>query len=204
MNIKIIGIIGLLFCMPAFAEDAIDDIVYDDVEMLDEDVTEDVPATRGVAARMTCDEINERITELREDVKAYPDLAVDLESMLARQRTQCAARAKRRPVHNYENVNPLQYIEDVVVEEEPVIENQVEAPIVSDVDVEPIAPKTPEELAAEQEKIEENRANGLCDDGTKPNRYGCCAGEKFKEISQMNFACCPKDGDAECIEPRKK
>ena len=201
MNIKIIGIIGALVCMPAFAAD-VDDIVYEDIietESVDEAAIEEVPAPRAVVQRMSCDEINQRVAELREDVKSYPELAADLEYMLSRQRTACAARANRRPVHNYENVNPARVIEEVEaveeVTEEPVVEAEPEPVVVE---------KTLEELAAEAEKVAENRAKGLCDDGAKPNRYGCCAGEKFKEVSQMEFACCPKYGDGECIEPRRK
>ena len=202
MNIKIIGIITALVCSPAFAEEVVDDFAEEDIfetELVeDEGAIEEVPAPRAVVARLSCDDINKRVEELREDIKAYPELAADLEYMLGRQRTQCAARARRRPVHNYENVNPVPYIEDVVVEEEPVVEEEQVIP-------EPVVvEKTPEELAAEQEEIQENRAKGLCDDGSKPNRYGCCDGEKFKEVSQMKFACCPKEGDGECIEPRKK
>ena len=202
MNIKIIGIITALVCSPAFAEEVVDDFAEEDIfetELVeDEGAIEEVPAPRAVVARLSCDDINKRVEELREDIKAYPELAADLEYMLGRQRTQCAARARRRPVHNYENVNPVQYIGDVVVEEEPVVEEEQVIP-------EPVVvEKTPEELAAEQEEIQENRAKGLCDDGSKPNRYGCCDGEKFKEVSQMKFACCPKEGDGECIEPRKK
>ncbi|MBO4700652.1 MAG: hypothetical protein J5620_02790 [Alphaproteobacteria bacterium] len=203
MNIKIIGVIGALVCVPALADDVVNDVIDENIietEIIDEGAIEDVPAPRAVVARLSCDEINQRVDELREDVKAYPELAADLEYMIGRQRTQCAARAKRRPVHNYENVNPAKYIEDVVVEEEPVAEEQV---IVTE-EPKPVVEKTPEELAAEAEKVAENRAKGLCDDGAKPNRYGCCPGEKFKEISQMKFACCPREGDGECIEPRKK
>ena len=202
MNIKIIGIIGALVCMPAFATDVEDDIVYEDIietESVDEAAIEEVPAPRAVVQRMSCDEINQRVAELREDVKSYPELAADLEYMLSRQRTACAAHANRRPVHNYENVNPARVIEEVEaveeVTEEPVVEAEPEPVVVE---------KTLEELAAEAEKVAENRAKGLCDDGAKPNRYGCCAGEKFKEVSQMEFACCPKYGDGECIEPRRK
>ena len=200
MNIKIIGILAVLVCAPAVAEDEFDDTVYDDItetEIVDAGAIEEVPAPRAVVARMSCDDINRRVAELREDVKAYPELAADLEYMIGRQRTQCAARANRRPVHNYENVNPVVELEEPEVAEEQVV---ADVPVPEPVVVE----KTPEELAAEIEKIAENRAKGLCDDGNKPNRYGCCAGEKFKEVSQMKFACCPKTGDGECVEPRRK
>ena len=205
MNIKTIGILMAAICMPVFADDVVVESVDSgneiiETEIVDAGAIEDVPAPRAVVARMSCDDINRRVAELREDIKAYPELAADLEYMIGRQRTQCAARANRRPVHNYENVNPVKYIEDAVIEEEPVVEESV----VVEPDPEPVVEKTPEELAAEAERIAENRTKGLCDDGEKPNRYGCCAGEKFKEVSQMKFACCPKTGDGGCVEPRRK
>lgn len=204
MNIKIIGILAAVIGAPAFAEDVVEEIVADTVEVVDEGATTEVPAPRAVVERLSCDEINERVAELREDVKSYPDLAADLEYMVARQRTQCATRANRRPVHNYQNVNPAVVVEETEIEEEETAEEQVEseAPVV--VEAAPVVEKTPEELAAAAAVIEENRAKGLCDDGNKPNRFGCCAGEKFKEVSQMQFACCPKTGDGECVEPRRK
>lgn len=192
---KILGICAVL-AMPVYAADDTDII---ETEVLDENAIEEVPVPRAVVARMSCADINKRVSELREDVKMYPELAADLKYMLARQRTQCAALANRRPVHNYENVNPVQYFE------EPDAEEFVEEQVIEEVEPESeVVEKTPEEIAAEQELIAENRAKGLCDDGEKPNRYGCCAGEKFKEVSQMKFACCPKYGDGDCVEPRKK
>ncbi len=174
------------------AEDIVEE-VDDDIQNLA--ITE-VPAPRAVVNRMSCDEINARVDELRTDVKSYPDLRADLEYMLLRQRDQCAPRAARRPVHNYRNVNPVVELEA----------QEVQAP------EESVAPEKTKEIVKEVvitdtvslAQIEENRANGLCDNGDKPNRYGCCDGEKFKEVSQMNFACCPKEGEGECVAPRKK
>lgn len=205
MNIKIIAVLGALVCMPALADETTTDAVVDEsgAEFVDEGATTEVPAPRAVVERMTCADINQRVEELREDVKAYPELAADLEYMISRQRTACAARARRRPVHNYENVNPVKYFEPA--EEVPEEQAPEDAPATESAPApEQVPEKTPEELATEQAQIEENRAKGLCDDGTKPNRYGCCSGEKFKEVSQMKFACCPKTGDGECIESRRK
>ena len=178
----------------AVVADDMGQVVVDDVE---EPEVVDVPAPRAVADRLSCDEINMRVSELREDVKAYPELKADLEYMLSRQRNQCAPRAARRPVHNYRNVNPVAEIEipEVSVSTEP-----------------PVPEKTPEEIAAEeaaaeaarQAQIAENRTKGLCDDGEKPNQYGCCAGEVFKQVEHLNFACCPKEGDGDCVASRKK
>lgn len=206
MNIKIIAILGVFVCAPALADESnLESVVADDAEttVVDTAAVEEVPAPRAVVERMSCADINQRVEELREDIKAYPELAPDLEYMLSRQRTVCAARARRRPVHNYENVNPAKnFVEPEVTEE--VVEEEVDSTPEPAPEPEPVPEKTPEELAAELAQIEENRAKGLCDDGVKPNRFGCCTGEKFKEVSQMKFACCPREGDGECVEPRKK
>lgn len=45
-----------------------------------------------------------------------------------------------------------------------------------------------------------NVAAGLCTDGSKPNQFGCCAGETFKDMGNLVFACCPDDG-GECYPP---
>ena len=228
MKIKTIGIlmgVALCFATPVgYAEDDVysdyaaeeyeDYEVFDDVEdLIDEELTDnpddtaesetaaaDVPAPRAVADRMTCVDIETRIAELRADVKAYPELRADLEYMLTRQRNQCAPRATRRPVHNYKNVNPIVDIEAPA----PEVEEVAPAPVV--------AKKTSQEVAAEpavseedrQAQIAENFAKGLCGDGSKPNKYGCCEGEVFKQIEHLNFACCPKDGDGECRAPFRK
>lgn len=228
MKIKTIGILmGVALCFAApvgYAEDDVysdyaaeeyeDYEVFDDVEdLIDEELTDntddtaesetaaaDVPAPRAVADRMTCVDIETRIAELRADVKAYPELRADLEYMLTRQRNQCAPRATRRPVHNYKNVNPIVDIEAPA----PEVEEVAPAPVV--------AKKTSQEVAAEpavseedrQAQIAENFAKGLCGDGSKPNKYGCCEGEVFKQIEHLNFACCPKDGDGECRAPFRK
>ncbi len=226
MNIKTIGIfaaLAVLVATPAVrAEDESyeeveyqDYEVFDDVEdLIDEELVEsveaeaeqvenveepevvDVPAPRAVADRLSCDEINTRVAELQADVKAYPELKADLEYMLSRQRNQCAPRAARRPVHNYRNVNPV---------------TEIEVPEVSVSTEPPVVEKTPEEIAAEeaaaevarQAQIKENRGKGLCDDGAKPNQYGCCDGEVFKQVEHLNFACCEKGNENECHEPLK-
>lgn len=219
MNIKILGLLGILSVATvsyvSFADDTevlVDDEEFEEAEeeLENEEEVEEVEVvteTRTVASRLSCDDVKQRVAELREDVKSHPELKTELETMLARQRTQCAPRANRRPVHNYENVNPVMVIDAVPVEE------VVAEEVTEKVETKPTEPvKTPEEIAAEEAAkkaeqesiIAENLANGLCGDGTKPNRYGCCEGEKFKETSHLQFACCPKESDGECHEPIKK
>lgn len=59
--------------------------------------------------------------------------------------------------------------------------------------------QTDEEWAAEYDA---NLAAGLCGDGTKPNRFGCCTGETFKDLGNDGFACCLKAGGM-CFPPMK-
>lgn len=175
------------------------------IEYVTTEISESTVAPRGVVVRMTCDEINKQIAELREDVKSYPELQSELDSMIGRQRTQCATTTNRRPVHNYNNINLVQVFDTP----EPGPEPEPEPEVVAQPEPEqvPEPEKTPEELAAEEEarnaQIIENLSKGLCGDGTKPNRYGCCEGEVFKEVEPMVFGCCPKDGNGQCLEPMK-
>lgn len=53
---------------------------------------------------------------------------------------------------------------------------------------------------AEAERINAFLDAGLCADGTKPNKYGCCPGEKFTDLGNLVFACCPDD-DGMCFPP---
>ena len=216
MNLKIFGILGVLafatVSVMSWADDTeevevLDDEEFDedefeddDEDIFEEEEEEEVEETRTVASRLSCDDIKKRITELRKEVIANPDLNEELETMLVKQRSQCASRARGRPVHNYENINPVKVIDVEITEPEPEVVEEVKI-----AEPKPVK-KTKKELEAEQiaqeQQIADNLAKGLCADGTKPNKYGCCTGEKFKEVSQMKFACCPEDGD--CVEPRKK
>lgn len=67
-------------------------------------------------------------------------------------------------------------------------------------DAAPTVPqKTEEEIAAE---IAANIEKGLCGDGSKPNKYGCCGDETFKDLGNLEFGCCPADG-GDCYPPIK-
>lgn len=53
---------------------------------------------------------------------------------------------------------------------------------------------------AEAQRIADLLAQGLCPDGNKPNRFGCCTGEKFTDMGNLEFACCV-DETNECFPP---
>lgn len=46
-----------------------------------------------------------------------------------------------------------------------------------------------------------NMAAGLCPNGDAPNKFGCCDGETFQDTGNLEFMCCPDDGDGECHAP---
>lgn len=52
----------------------------------------------------------------------------------------------------------------------------------------------------DEEQVAANIEAGLCADGSKPNRFGCCQGETFKDLGNLIFACCPDDG-GDCYPP---
>lgn len=121
-------------------------------------------------------------------------------------------------VETFEVAEP-QSEEDTVVNEDGLSEN-----IPADTDVvqenlqeEILVPEendvTAEHIEAQQDTVSEeellkkeleqelaNLDSGLCADGTPPNKYGCCADELFKDMGNMVFACCPKDG-GDCFPP---
>ena len=65
------------------------------------------------------------------------------------------------------------------------------------------APAEPEQTYEEwAAAYDANLAAGLCGDGSKPNKYGCCPDEIFKDLGNTRFACCPKTG-GDCFPPIK-
>ena len=187
-----------------FEEDD-DEEFYEEEQDAEEEGKESESSTsttgRTVKSRETCDDIKKRVNELRADVVAHPELQQELDTLLVRQRA-CAPRANRRPVRNYDNINPVVAVEVASVEDV-----AAESPVVDADKKKAEKKKTKKEKVAEPEELEptpeENIQKGLCADGTNPNRYGCCANERFKQVSTMVFACCPKEGDGECHEPYK-
>ncbi len=45
-------------------------------------------------------------------------------------------------------------------------------------------------------QVDEN----LCEDGTKPDGYGCCTGETYKDLGDKGAFCCLDDGET-CFSP---
>lgn len=47
------------------------------------------------------------------------------------------------------------------------------------------------------EEVRQNRMKGICPEGKKVNKFGCCEGETFKDMGSLTFKCCPENG-GEC------
>lgn len=55
-------------------------------------------------------------------------------------------------------------------------------------------------VVIDAETAARNVSSGLCEDGSKPNKFGCCEGETFTDMGNLVFACCPDDGGT-CYPP---
>jgi len=221
MNWKVLlaalGILAFTPCavMWAIADDDVEDIEdEEDEDYEDEDDEEDIPTAEGrVVARMTCDDIKVKISELRAQVNANPDLQEELDNLLKKQRGQCARSSRARPVRNLNNAMPQieEPIEEEVVEEE-VVEKpkkkkkKKQKAVTEDVvEVVEEAPVSAEQKQKEMEiKRAESATKGLCPGDVNPNKFGCCDGEKFKDLGNLKFACCLKDDESKCYQPIKK
>ena len=42
----------------------------------------------------------------------------------------------------------------------------------------------------------------VCDDGNRPDKYGCCAGEVYTDAGDGWMVCCPQNGN-DCFPPMK-
>lgn len=167
-----------------------------------------------VGARMTCADINAKISELSAVVEPDTDVIDELTKLKADYRRSCSRAARGRKssaaarvvIEASDNTEPQQKTDEEVVEEASeedltqVPEEDITQPEVEVEEVVVDAGPTEDEILAMELA---NLDAGLCVDGTKPNKFGCCEGELFKDLGNAVFACCPKEGDGECFPPIK-
>ncbi len=97
---------------------------------------------------------------------------------------------------------------------QPVPTSNTSEPI-TEPDSQPVPDTQPETPTPEQQDVPQpepesysdkriaNIEHKLCPDDVKPNKFGCCGDEVFKEIKNLEFGCClPNDGD--CFPPIKQ
>ena len=167
----------------------------------------------GVAERVTCADIQAVINELSAVEEPDEETLAELDKQKMEYRRKCLRSAAKRKSSAVKNTvvaptemievdtEPKEQVEEVVAEVAEVTEPEVvetESVVAAEVEVAPVD----EEALLAQELA--NLDAGLCADGTKPNKFGCCEGEIFKDLGNSVFACCPKSGDGECFPPIKQ
>ncbi len=179
----------------------------------------------GVVARVTCADIQAQISELSAVEEPDTETIDELTKLKADYRRSCSRTARGRKTSAgvrivKEEVNVTESAEDVTVETEEVVEEakQTENNVSesapeekedmdknAEVEKESGPAEEPTDEPVEDELSEQEIANldaGLCADGAKPNKFGCCGDELFKDLGNATFACCPKDG-GDCFPPIK-
>ncbi len=189
-------------------------------------------AADAVAERMSCDEIKAEMDALAngDDAARLETLQMAYRRSCARaaagrRTTARTAPDESQPVDRDENIvdaiddfltkkqdnckklgDEIAKLTDVddatAAETKKRLQAQFDADCVDKTDEQVVAatPEISEEQRAAQ--IEANIAAGLCADGTNPNKYGCCAGETFRDMGNLVFACCP-DAGGDCFPPIK-
>ena len=180
----LVALLGLIITTGAYCEEEFEEYIEEEY----------VPV---VVERMSCSDMQKRMSELKPVADSDEDAYFELEDLKVQYRSTCtrSASARRASGRNDVVVEEVVYEEDVA-EEETTLVAEVEEPVTEEV-AEPVEP----ELTAEQ--IDANLAAGLCADGAKPNKFGCCADEIFKDMGNAVFACCPKSG-GDCFPPITK
>ena len=178
-----------------------------------------------VSARVTCADIQAGIAELSGVVEPDAETIDELTKLKADYRRSCSRSARGRKssassrvvvqpvavdVPQDEAVADEKKAEDVVAAqkaEADVEKEQANTENVAEYVADAAAEQTEEVVAepTEDELLElelKNLEAGLCADGSKPNKYGCCGDELFKDLGNAVFACCPKEG-GDCFPPIK-
>ncbi len=137
-----------------------------------------------VKERMSCDDLTQQIDELKSLQEPTEEETDSLANLQGLYRKQCVKGNSGRRMSSRSTEVATQ---DALVEQE-TSESEVEQDV-------SVVEYTPEQVA---QFIKE----GLCADGTEPNKFGCCTDELFKDLGDSVFACCPKDG-GDCFPPMK-
>lgn len=209
----LVALFGLVFITGAFATDAdvTDDatdveIVAEDEEFYDEEeyteeseeesVADVADVSGAVIERVECSDIKAQIDELRKITVPDDVTLQQLKDLQIEYRTNCARSGAGRRTSG--RAGYLVETSDVV------IDVSVSEPVVTVVDSteNKMDVVTPDVSLLTPEQMKQNLESGLCADGTKPNRFGCCGDEIFKDMGNTVFACCPKSG-GDCYPPIK-
>lgn len=176
---KILMILGVALTVPAMATEEVQEVT-EEVQA----VVEEAPV---VAERVSCADMNTKIAELSA-IEAPDEITIqELTELKAEYRRVCTKSASGRRTSGRNSAIVALNDEQEISE------------MTADAFIEEVA----EPVALSDEQKQANLDAGLCADGTPPNRFGCCTGEKFTDLGDLNFACCPDDGVSDCFPPIK-
>lgn len=150
-------------------------------------------ATGNVVERVSCADLRAQIDELTLIENPDDETLDELDALNQDYRRQCnVATRGGGPSSARMRAVPI----DAVTTEEVVAEpNTVEF---VEAETAQIAELTPEQVTA-------NLDAGLCADGNAPNKFGCCGDEKFKDLGDGMFGCCPSDWETVgCFPPMRE
>lgn len=186
---------------------------------------QDVVAKIEVKERLSCEQMSARISELGKSVKTDNSVAEELSNLKNEYRKKCVNSSAGRRIASGGRMSSVavsagKRVVRADAEDEESNKTNTEkqdTPVVAEGSAETDVVEIKEEVVvadntasgdavdevAQTEKELANLAAGLCADGSAPNKFGCCAGEIFKDLGNTVFACCPKSG-GDCFPPIKQ
>lgn len=152
-----------------------------------------------VSERMSCADISARVSEIGKIDEPTEAETAELTKLKAEYRRICTKSARGRRTSGDARIvvestavpEEIATVVEDVVQESPEVESEVQQEVV---EIDPM-------IELEQELA--NLDAGLCADGSRPNKFGCCGDEVFKDLGNTVFACCPKEGVGDCFPPLK-
>lgn len=157
-------------------------------------------ANAAIVERTDCNATRTEIDTLKAFEDPSDEMVQELAELEKIYRRDCMKRATGRRTSGHvikqETTVPDQVAvtEDVDTPMAVVEEVQEEIVVVDTVQPADVPP------APTAEEVEANEQAGLCPNGDAPNKFGCCAGEKFTDLGNTVFACCPDEG-GDCFPP---
>lgn len=157
-------------------------------------------ASVSVVERTDCADLKSRIDTLSAVDDMDEETSADLAQLQARYRSDCMVRAGGRRSSGRADAAVAVSKSDAASTVNDDVDYDVSYDVAdtyvavqSETNNAPV--RSPEEAAALIE-------SGFCVNGERPNKFGCCGDEKFTDMGNLVFACCPPDG-GDCFPPIK-
>lgn len=168
------------------------------------DLTQETDAiVQAVKDRMTCTEMSTRLAELNAIEVPTEEEAKETLRLKADYRRGChkSAAGRRSSATGHQLVIQKQPDLEVITIEDEIANLAKTEPETTEPVAEVVSPedelKKQTDIAVQELK---NLDAGLCEDGSKPNEFGCCKDEIYKDLGDFVYACCPKTG-GDCFPP---